>query len=137
MRRVAFGGLFFAWLYGVPFLFVVALVRRTSAPYLPTDAAARDFAATTDALFNGFLMLNAALPALGLILAAVADEPGWRRHFGWATAWMVVVYLAYGFVSAAASTPLIGHVPPDLQPDPPVTTHCVQLSGGQPRCPGG
>lgn len=136
MRRAAFGGLFLAWLYGVPFLFVVALVRRTSVPDLPTDAAARDFAATTDALFTWVLVLNAALPVLGLLLAGIAAEPAWLRHFGWALAGMMLVYLAYAVAATAASTPLIGHVPPDPQPDPQVT-RCVELSGGTSRCPGG
>jgi hypothetical protein len=135
MKRFGLGVLFFAWLYGVPFLLIVGLVRRTSSPYTPTYEAAQGYGATTDALLTSGLVLNAALPLTGLLLAWLGGERAWRRHFIWAMAGVVAVYLGISVVSAAASTPLMGHVP--SHPEPPITiTHCVPISGGR-GCPGG
>ncbi|MCO1598060.1 hypothetical protein M8C17_23195 [Micromonospora sp. RHAY321] len=135
MKRLGLGGLFFAWLYGVPFLLVVGLIRRTSTPYTPTRDAAQAFGATTDALLTAGLVLNAALPAAGLLLAALSGEPTWRRHFGWALGGMVLVYLGVALAGSMATTTLIGHDPADQESDPPVG-HCVPISGGR-GCPGG
>jgi hypothetical protein len=135
MKRLGLGALFFAWLYGVPFLLIVGLIRRTSAPYTPTYETARTFGATTDALLTTAVVLNAALPAVGLLLALLARERYWSRHFGWALAGMVVVYVAISVIAAQASTPLIGHVPSYPEPQPQVT-YCIPRSGGH-GCPGG
>ncbi|WP_328419980.1 hypothetical protein OG470_01485 [Micromonospora sp. NBC_00389] len=135
MKRLGLGGLFFAWLYGVPFVLVVGLIRRTSTPYTPTEDAARAFGATTDALLAVGLVLNVALPAVGLLLAGLVGEEGWRRHFGWAFGGVALVYLAVALAGSMATSALIGHSPADQEPDPPVG-HCVPISGGR-SCPGG
>ncbi|MGK5742580.1 hypothetical protein [Micromonospora sp. URMC 103] len=135
MRRLGLGGLFLAWLYGVPFLLVVGLIRRTATPYTPTREAAQAFGATTDALLTAGLLLNAALPLLGLLLARLAGDRRWWRHFGWALGGTVLVYLAVALAGSMATGPLIGHTPADREPVPPVG-HCVPVSGGR-GCPGG
>ncbi|MEV4658477.1 hypothetical protein [Micromonospora sp. NPDC049301] len=135
MKRLGLGGLFLTWLYGVPFLLVVGLIRRTSTPYTPTHDAARAFGATTDALLTAGLVLNAALPLTGLLLAGLAGEAGWRRHFGWALGGTVLLYLVVALAGSMATSTLIGHTPADEEPDPPVG-HCIPISGGR-GCPGG
>ncbi|MDG4762251.1 hypothetical protein [Micromonospora sp. WMMD710] len=134
MKRTGLGWLFFAWLYGVPFLLVVGLIRRTAAPYTPTLGEARAFGATTDAVLIAGLVLNV-LPVLGLWLAGLAGEESWRRHFRWAVGGMVLVYLVVVLVSRAATGLLIGHTPADQEPGPAIT-QCIPRSGGR-GCPGG
>jgi hypothetical protein len=134
MKRISLGGIFFAWLYGVPFLLVVGLIRRTSTPYTPTREAAEGFGATTDALLIVGLTLNAVLPLAGLMVAVFADDHVWRRLFGWALGGMMAIYLVVGLAGSTA-TSLIGHVPDDQEPDPAVT-QCIPTSGGR-GCPGG
>ncbi|MGW2621786.1 hypothetical protein ACWEOS_24955 [Micromonospora taraxaci] len=131
MKRLGLGGLFFVWLYGVPFLLVVGLIRRTSEPYAPTHEAAQAFGAGTDAVLIAALLLNA-LPIVGLWLAGEAD---WSRHFRWAVGGMVVVYLMVVLVGRMATGVLIGHTPADDEPAPAVT-QCIPRSGGR-GCPGG
>ncbi|MGA4729403.1 hypothetical protein ACPB67_18435 [Micromonospora taraxaci] len=131
MKRLGLGGLFFVWLYGVPFLLVVGLIRRTSEPYAPTHEAAQAFGAGTDAVLIAALLLNA-LPIVGLWLAGEAD---WGRHFRWAVGGMVVVYLMVVLVGRMATGVLIGHMPADDEPAPAVT-QCIPRSGGR-GCPGG
>ncbi|SIN18330.1 hypothetical protein [Micromonospora cremea] len=135
MKRLGLGVLFFAWLYGGPFLLVVGLIRRTSTPYTPTPDVARAFGATTDALLTAGLVLNAALPLAGLLLAGWAGERGWRRHFGWSLGGMALLYLAVALFGSMATSTLIGHTPADQESAPPVG-HCVPTSGGR-GCPGG
>ncbi|GAB4103132.1 hypothetical protein GCM10028790_21510 [Micromonospora taraxaci] len=131
MKRLGLGGLFFVWLYGVPFLLVVGLIRRTSKPYAPTREAAQAFGAGTDAVLIAALLLNA-LPIVGLWLAGDAD---WSRHFRWAVGGMVMVYLMVVLVGRMATGVLIGHTPADDEPAPAVT-QCIPRSGGR-GCPGG
>ncbi|MER7458585.1 hypothetical protein [Micromonospora sp. NPDC126480] len=135
MKRFGLGAIFFAWLYGVPFLLLTGLVRRASDPYAPTREAARAFGATTDALLITGLVLNAALPLAGLLLARPARDGYWQRHFAGAVAGLVVIYLAVALASSMVSTTLIGHTPADEEPAPRVT-QCIPVSGGR-GCPGG
>ncbi|WP_433535523.1 hypothetical protein ACQPZK_26395 [Micromonospora sp. CA-249363] len=135
MKRLGLGGLFFAWLYGVPFLLLVGLIRRVSRPYAPTYAEAKAFGATTDALLMTGLLLNGVLPVIGLLLAGLAGEAMWRRHFAGAFAGVVLIYVAVALVGGMASTALIGHVPADQEPAPRIT-QCIPISGGR-GCPGG
>lgn len=135
MKRLGLGGLFFAWLYGVPFLLLVGLIRRVSDPYTPTYAQAEAFGATTDALLTTGLLLNAALPVVGLLLAGLAGEGLWRRHFAGAFGGVALIYVAVALVGSMAATALIGHVPADQEPAPRVT-QCIPISGGR-GCPGG
>ncbi|MEU0549088.1 hypothetical protein [Micromonospora sp. NPDC005979] len=135
MKRLGLGGLFFAWLYGVPFLLLVGLIRRVSAPYTPTYAEAKAFGATTDDLLTTGLLLNGVLPVIGLLLAGLAGEAMWRRHFAGAFAGVVLIYVAVAVVGGLASAALIGHVPADQEPAPRIT-QCIPISGGR-GCPGG
>lgn len=135
MRRAALCALFLAWLYGVPFLLIVGLIRRTSSPHLATRAQAQTFGATTDAVLIAALALNLAVPLSGVLLARLAREPYWTRHFAWSLAGTVLICLAVSAADAAATAPLIGYTPADQEPVPPVD-HCVPISGGR-GCPGG
>ncbi|WBB66643.1 hypothetical protein [Micromonospora sp. WMMD812] len=135
LARRGLGALFLCWLYGVPFLLVSGLIRRTSTPYTPTREAARAFGATTDALLIAGLVLNVVLPLAGLLLAGLAGDGYWRRHFAGACAALVVVYLAVALAGGTATSPLVGHVPADQEQTPRVS-HCVPISGGR-GCPGG
>ena len=38
MKRAGLAALYLGWLYGVTFLLVVGLIRRTSSPHLATHA---------------------------------------------------------------------------------------------------
>lgn len=130
MRRAGLGALFYAWLYGAPFLFIVALIRRTSTPFTPTRADAEAFGATTDTLFTVAMLVNVALPALGLLLGKVTAEQGWTRHFMGALVAVPVLFVVLCLAGSTASTPIVGHVPDDLEPPVPVT-------GCAHDCPGG
>lgn len=68
--------LFLAWLYGVPFLLTVGLIRRTSSPYLATRAEAQAYGTTTDTIFITALTLNVLLPVAGGLLARLTPETG-------------------------------------------------------------
>ncbi len=111
MKRFGLGALLVAWLYGVPFLLIVGLIRRTSSPYVATNAAARAFGATTDTILTTALLLNLALPAAGVLLAMLVRDEYWKRHFVWALAGMAVIYFAVAIAAAAATAPLIGWTP--------------------------
>ncbi|MGW1058248.1 hypothetical protein [Micromonospora rubida] len=135
MKRIGLGVLLLAWLYGVPFLLIVGLVRRTSSPYMATRAAAQAFGATTGTILTAALVLNLALPVAGVLLARLVRDPYWRRHFVWSLAGMVLIYFAVAIVGSAATGPLIGWTPADQEPAPHVT-QCIPISGGR-GCPGG
>ncbi|WP_203997036.1 hypothetical protein [Virgisporangium aurantiacum] len=132
MTRAA---VFFGWLYGVPFLLVVGLLRRMSSPHLPTSAAAEAFGATTDRFLVAALVLNLVLPVAGLVLARSARDGYWIRHFVGALVGMVSIYLVVSIAAGATTAPLIGDVPTDQEPAPRVT-QCIPRSGGT-GCPGG
>ncbi|GIF78219.1 hypothetical protein [Asanoa siamensis] len=135
MRRAGFGVLLVAWLYGVPFLLIVGLIRRTADPYLATRAAATAFGAATDTILVCGLVLNAALPAAGLLLAALVRADEWKRRFTWALGGTALMFVAVALVAGAATAPVVGHVPDDREPKPRVT-QCIPISGGR-GCPGG
>ncbi len=130
MRRAGLGVLFYLWLFGAPFVFIVALVRRSSAPWLPTHAEAEAFGATTDALFTVAMLVNVALPALGLLLSRLTGEQRWTRHFMGALVAVPVLFAVLCLAGSMASTPMVGHVPDDLESPSPVTV-CARV------CPGG
>jgi hypothetical protein len=134
-RPVGLGVLFVAWLYGVPFLLGVGLIRRTTSPYMPTRAGADAYGAVTDRWLMAGLLLNLAIPVLGVVLARVAGERFWTSHFTAAIAGAVLIFVAMALVSSQATTSLLGHVPASDEP-PAAVTGCVQYSGG-PSCPGG
>ena len=133
MRRTGFGLLFFTWLYGVPFLLIVGLIRRSWDGPVNTRAEAERFGALTDLLLTWGLALNA-LPIAGLLAAAMVDR-GWLRVFAAAGAGMVVIYAAVAALSATAYAPLIGDRPAHLESATRIT-RCIPTSGGM-GCPGG
>ncbi|GIJ30490.1 hypothetical protein Vqi01_56520 [Micromonospora qiuiae] len=135
MKRVGFSVLLCTWLYGVPFLLVVGLVRRTSSPYLPTRSAAEGFGTTTDTILSTALLLNLALPVVGALLAGLVGDQEWTRRFLWSLVGMALIYFAVSIAGSAATAPLIGHTPSDEEPTPR-TTQCIPISGGR-GCPGG
>jgi hypothetical protein len=99
-----------AWMYGVPFLLGVGLLRRGVNP--PVEGSlewAQAYAARTDALMIWGLVLNALLPAVGAMLAQVRRR--WVRPFTWAGAGAVVVLVAFAVIAAQADTDLFGRLP--------------------------
>jgi len=135
MKRIGLGVLLFAWLYGVPFLLIVGLIRRTSSPYLATRAAAQAFGASTDTILVTVLVLNLALPLAGVLIALLVRDRYWTRRFVWSLVGMALIYFAFAIVGSVARTPLIGWTPADQEPAPRVT-RCMPRSGGR-GCPGG
>jgi hypothetical protein len=135
MRRAGLGALFFGWLYGVPFLLIVGLIRRTSAAAFATRAEAERYAVVTDRFLSIALVVNVAIPVGGLILARLLDDKFWLRHFAGSLAGMTLIFVLVAVVAGRASAPLIGTVPPDHEPQPRVT-QCIPISGGH-GCPGG
>jgi hypothetical protein len=99
-----------AWLYGVPFLLGVGLLRRGVNP--PVEGSfewAKAYAARTDALMIWGLVLNLLLPAVGAMLAQLRRP--WVRRFAWAGAGAVVLFVAFAVIAAQADAPLFGHLP--------------------------
>lgn len=135
MRRVGLGVLLLGWLYGVPFLLVVGLLRRTSADSLPTRAAAQAYGATTDRFLTTALLLNAVLPMVGVLLAHLLRDGYWTRHFVGALVGMVLLFGLVMVAESLSTGPLIGWTPEDQEPAPRVT-RCIPTSGGR-SCPGG
>ena len=102
---------FFAWLYGVPFLLGVGLLRRgRNPPVLFSFEGAQAYAARTDALMIWGLLLNAVLPLTGAFLAW-GLRPPWLRRFGLAGAGAVVVLLVFAIIAGQADTHLFGRLP--------------------------
>jgi hypothetical protein len=135
MKRVGLGMLLLGWLYGVPFLLIVGLIRRSSSPYLETRAQAQAFGAATDTILTTALVLNLALPAAGMLLAWLIRDRYWIRHFVGSLVGAALIYCAVVIAGQAATTPLIGWTPVDNEPQPQVT-RCIPTSGGR-SCPGG
>ena len=135
MKRAGAAVLFLAWLYGVTFLLVVGLIRRTSSPYLATRTQAEAFGATTDAYLTAALLLNLVLPLAGLVCAGLLHDRYWMQHFIVAVCGMVLIFLMVAVVAGHATAPLIGTVPVDHGPAPRIT-QCIPVSGGH-GCPGG
>jgi hypothetical protein len=135
VKRAGLGLLLLTWLYGVPFLLIVGLIRRSSAPYLASHAAAQAFGATTDILLTAGLILNVVLPVAGWVLAVVLGDRARMRSFAWSSVGVVLIYLLTAVAASMASTPLIGTDPGDHEPAPRVT-QCIPVSGGH-GCPGG
>ncbi|MET7418655.1 hypothetical protein [Dactylosporangium sp. NPDC005555] len=130
MKRAGLGVLFYAGIYGVPFLLIVAVIRRASKPWTPTHAAAEAFGATTDTLFITSMTAAVVLPALGLLLSKVLGEPGWARHFIGALVAAPLLFVVLCAAGSTASTPLVGHVPDDLETPSPVRVCAHDCPGG-------
>lgn len=130
MKRAGLGALFFTTMYGPTFLLVVALIRRTSTRDLPTRAEAEAFGSTTDTLFLVAMAAAVLLPALGIVLAKATGEPGWARHFLGTLIAAPVLFVVLCAAGTQASTPIVGHVPGDLETPAPVP-------GCAHDCPGG
>jgi hypothetical protein len=102
--------LLLAWLYGVPFLLGVGLLRRGVNP--PVEGSfewAKAYAARTDALMISGLVLNVLLPAVGAMLARWRRS--WVRRFAWAGAGAVVLLVAFPLIAAQADAGLFGRLP--------------------------
>ena len=125
----------FVWLYTVPFLLLVGLIRRTSSLKFLTYEQGKAVGTVTDWYLMAGLVLNV-VPLIGLAVAGLTRLTDWQRRFGVAAGWALAVYLVFGIVSSMATAPLIGFQPgPDL-PAPPGPTQCIPRSGGH-SCPGG
>lgn len=135
MKRVGLGSLFVGWLYGVPFLLIVGMIRRASSPYQQTHDSAQRFATVTNAVLTTALVVNAVVPTAGILVARLLRDRYWTRHFAWSTAGAVLTYAAVSAIATATTAPLIGSVPVDHEPAPRVT-QCIPRSGGH-GCPGG
>src|SRR6185437_141425 len=81
MKRAGLAALYLGWLYGVTFLLVVGLIRRTSSPHLATHAQAQAFGATTDTYLTAALLVNLVLPIAGALCAWLFDDRYWMQHF--------------------------------------------------------
>lgn len=88
------------------------LVRRVSSPYVPTHTAARAFGATTETLLTTALLLNLALPIAGALLARLARDAYWTRHFAWSPAGVVLIFLVVALAGSLATGPLFSWTPP-------------------------
>ena len=102
--------LLFTWLYGVPFLLGVGLLRRIVNP--PVEGSlewAKAYAARTDALMTWGLVLNVLLPALGAMLAQLRRP--WVRRFTWAGAGAVVLLVAFALIASQADAGIFGRLP--------------------------
>jgi hypothetical protein len=135
LRRTGLGLILICWLYGVPFLLIVGLIRRTESPTFADLASAERYGHGTDRLLVAGLLLNVVLPVAGLVLARLGRVRCSKRQFGGALVGAVVIFALLGLAGGRAHAPLIGTTPPDTGPPPPVT-HCIPRSGGQ-GCPGG
>jgi hypothetical protein len=119
------------WLYGTPLLLITGMIRVTSTLSWLSHQEAEPIARTTDAILVAGLVLNAALPLIGVVIAAWCRRTFWLNRFGLALVWAVIVHLAFLFVPGD----VIGHNPG--RPDPtPTVNHCIPMSGGR-QCPGG
>jgi hypothetical protein len=133
MRRTALGALFFGWLYGVPFLLIVGLLRWWSPSTFATDAAADHFATVTGHYLIAALLLNGVVPLAGSLLAKLSRDPFWSRHFAGALVGMVFVYVLFWALTERAVRPLLG---PESPTPAPTVTQCIPVSGRH-GCPGG
>jgi hypothetical protein len=134
VKRAGLGLLFFGWLYGVPFLLVVGLVRRAWSGSAATNAEAVAFGRITDIVLLTGLCLNLLLPAAGIVWSLWRARD-WVAEFVTALVGMFLIFLAVTVVAGQAGTPLIGHRPDSREPRPQIT-QCIPISGGR-GCPGG
>lgn len=95
MRRIWLGVLFYVWMYGAPFLFVIALIRRTSTPFTPAPGDAAAFESVTGTLFTVSLAADLLLPAAGLLLSKLTRDAGWQRQFTGALITVPLLFLVF------------------------------------------
>jgi hypothetical protein len=132
------GVLFFAWLYGAPFLLVIGVGRRTTPADFKTYAQAQAYGSTTDMIIASGIALTGLLPTVGLLVSRLVRQRRWLRTFGWSIVGVVIIYVAMAAISSAATAPLYNVVPGNVPASPgPTSTHCSVTSGGIDRCPGG
>ncbi|BCJ39705.1 hypothetical protein GCM10010168_78390 [Actinoplanes ianthinogenes] len=117
MTRAGLGTLFFGWMWGVPFLLIVGLIRRD-----------KDFPAT--GYLTAALVLDLVVPIGGLLLARLLSDRFWARQFEGALVGMAALFLAWAVIAGSGGSP-----EPAPEPSPRVS-RCVQFSGGH-QCPGG
>jgi hypothetical protein len=120
-RRVGLGIAFVAWFYGVPFVVI--------------DAAGRWIAGSRTGPFHPLywgLGLDVVVPVAGAVVAALARDRFWLRHFQFALMGALVYFLVLVALLSVTSRSL-----PDTPGPSPEVSHCVQYSGAPANCPGG
>ncbi|BBH70959.1 hypothetical protein ACTI_76440 [Actinoplanes sp. OR16] len=122
--------LFYGWLFGVPFLLIVGVVRRASSPEFPDPAQTAHFATVTGRYLVAALALNIAVPLIGMAVAWRRGEKAWTERFIRSLWWMAVILLFQWALTSGSGQPAR-----DEDPAPRVT-HCIPISGGR-QCPGG
>ena len=99
---------FYGWLYVVPFLLGVGLLRRVLALsfVLPIEDSV-SYADRTDNVLTAGLVLNAVLPIGGLLAAVAFQRRRWRLFAG-AIGGAVLLFVLVGLAAAMSSAPLFG-----------------------------
>ncbi|GAA4608860.1 hypothetical protein BJY16_007046 [Actinoplanes octamycinicus] len=117
MKRLGLGALFCGWLWGVPFLLIVGLIRRDA------DVPAGGY-------LTAALLLNLVVPITGLLVARLLNDRFWSGQFKGALVGVVAFLMVLAVIAGTGAEP-----EPDPEPSPRVS-RCVQFSGGH-SCPGG
>ncbi|WP_433825108.1 hypothetical protein ACQP2E_23560 [Actinoplanes sp. CA-015351] len=122
--------LFYGWLYGVPFLLIVGWVRRASSPEFGDPAQAAQYGEVTLRYLIAALVLNIAVPLIGMAVAWRRRDQEWTARFVRSLWWMAGLLFLQWMIVAGSPGP-----PADQEPAPQVT-RCIPISGGR-QCPGG
>ncbi|PPK65567.1 hypothetical protein V5P93_005038 [Actinokineospora auranticolor] len=115
--------LFFAWLFGVPLLFLRAVFAM---PFTGMASAAE--VARRDSMVMWTEIVAVALPLVGVLLAAVTRRKVPAVVFG------IALFLSVSVVGYERTLNARHHPPPEPTSDWPV---CQEHSGGDNECPGG
>jgi hypothetical protein len=123
--------LFYGWLYSVPFLLIVGLVRRHAGPAFATAAESAHYETVTSWYLWAAVLVNVTVPVLGMAVAwGVRRDPEWTGRFVRSLWWMALILLLQLVATAGSGSP-----PAEREPAPQVS-RCIPVSGGR-QCPGG